>query len=539
MVPFLAGVPSSSSLAVAWATSPATFVLTSLLTLLATLVFLRLIANTFTGRAPPVTEGIPLIGGLLKFSRGPWELMNEIYTKHGEVVTVPLLHKKMTFLFGPSGASFVSRLSSLVYICLSDRGGRCAPSALSVSLAFSPALAVSPHFFNANDDKMSQTEVYDFNVPTFGKGVVYDVDVKVRSEQFRIVGEALRSAKLKEYVPQFVEESKLYFDKWGETGVVNLPDVFGELIILTASRTLLGKEVREHMFGEVADLYHDLDDGMRPISVLFPYLPTPYHRRRDAARAKMAEIFGKIIAGRRASGTSEPDMLQVLIDAKYQKVNGGRLLNDEEIVGLLIAVLFAGQHTSTITSSWTGLQMISHPDTWNAAVEEQKKVIKEQGKDITFDMLTGLDVLHRNIHEALRLGPPLIMVMRYAKEEFTVTTSKGKEFVIPKGHIVAASPTFSHRLKDVFQNPDAYEPDRFAAPRSEDKAKPFSYLGFGGGRHACMGQQFAMLQIKTIWSILLREFDMEMLDEFPEPDFTSMVIGPKPCRVRYTRKTKL
>ena len=399
--------------------------------------------------------------------------------------------------------------------------------------------AVSPHFFNANDDKMSQTEVYDFNVPTFGKGVVYDVDVKVRAEQFRIVGEALRSAKLKEYVPQFVEESKAYFDKWGETGVVNLPDVFGELIILTASRTLLGREVREHMFKEVADLYHDLDDGMRPISVLFPYLPTTYHKKRDIARAKMAEIFGKIIAARRASGTSEPDMLQVLIDAKYQKVNNGRLLNDEEIVGLLIAVLFAGQHTSTITSSWTGLQMISHPETWKAAVEEQKKVIKEQGEEITFDMLTGLDVLHRNIHEALRLGPPLIMVMRYAKEDFVVTTSQGKEYVIPKGHIVAASPTFSHRMKDVFQNPDAYEPDRFAPPRSEDKAKPFSYLGFGGGRHACMGQQFAMLQIKTIWSILLREFDMEMLDEFPEPDFTSMVIGPKPCRVRYTRKKKL
>ena len=145
MVPFLAGVPSSS-LAVAFATSPATFVLTSLLTLLATLVFLRLIANTFTGRAPPVTEGIPLIGGLLKFSRGPWELMNEIYAKHGEVVTVPLLHKKMTFLFGPSGASFVFRLSSFVFrlssvsVCLqADRGGRCAPAALSVS----PSLRLS------------------------------------------------------------------------------------------------------------------------------------------------------------------------------------------------------------------------------------------------------------------------------------------------------------------------------------------------------------------------------------------------------------
>lgn len=429
--------------------------------------------------------------------QGPWELMNDMYKKHGEVFTIPLLHKKMTFIFGPT---------------------------------------VSPHFFNATDEKMSQTEVYDFNVPTFGPGVVYDVDVKVRSEQFRIVGDALKSGKLKGYVPQFVEETEAYFKKWGDTGVVNLPDVFGELIILTASRTLLGREVREHMFKEVADLYHDLDDGMRPISVFFPYLPTSYHRKRDLARKRMAEIFGKIVAARRASGVSEPDMLQVLIDAKYQKVNGGRQLNDTEITGLLIAILFAGQHTSTITSSWTGLQMISHPDIWKAAEEEQKRVIAERGKEINFDMLDSLDVLHRCIHEALRLGPPLIMLMRYAKEDFTVTTSKGKTYVIPKGHIVAASPTLSHRLPEVFKRPEEYEPDRFAEPRSEHLAKPFSYLGFGGGRHACMGQQFAMLQIKTIWSILIREFEFEMLDPFPEQDFTSMVIGPKPCRIRYKRR---
>ena len=149
MVPFLAGVPSSSSLAVAFATSPATFVLTSLLTLLATLVFLRLIANTFTGRAPPVTEGIPLIGGLLKFSRGPWELMNEIYAKHGEVVTVPLLHKKMTFLFGPSGASFVFRLSS-VSVCLqADRGGGALPlpsPSLRLSVRLTHSRPLPPHW---------------------------------------------------------------------------------------------------------------------------------------------------------------------------------------------------------------------------------------------------------------------------------------------------------------------------------------------------------------------------------------------------------
>ena len=55
-----------------------------------------------------------------------------------------------------------------------------------------------------------------------------------------------------------------------------------------------------------------------------------------------------------------------------------------------------------------------------------------------------------------------------------------------QGHIVAASPTFSHTLPHVFKQPLEYQPDRFAAPREEDKAMNLSYLGFGGGRHACM-----------------------------------------------------
>jgi sterol 14-demethylase len=50
-------------------------------------------------------------------------------------------------------------------------------------------------------------------------------------------------------------------------------------------------------------------------------------------------------------------------------------------------------------------------------------------------------------------------------------------------------------LPTVFKDPEVYEPARFLPPREEDKAKPFSYVGFGGGRHACIGQNFAYLQV--------------------------------------------
>lgn len=460
-------------------------------------------------KAPPVFGGFPLIGGLLKFagwgwdeeaggaSQGPIPLMRQGYAACGEVFTIPLLHKKVTFLLGPH---------------------------------------VSHHFFKATDDELSQKEVYQFNVPTFGRGVVFDVDHKTRAEQFRFFADALKGSRMQAYVPHFVREAEDFFGRWGDEGVVDLKEQLSELIILTASRTLMGREVRDQMFARVAQLFHDLDAGMLPISVLFPYLPIPAHARRDRAREALKHIFAPIIRQRRKGGALEEDVLQSFIEARYRHIDGGRPLTEDEITGLLIAVLFAGQHTSSITSCWTGFCMLTHPATLEAALEEQRSILRLHGKRLDMQVLGEMELLQRNISEALRLFPPLILLMRQVKADFSVTSRQGRHYVIPKGHIVMASPQFSHRLEHVFAEPDTYNPDRFAPGQEVERGLPFSYIAFGGGRHGCMGTTFAYLQIKTIWSILLREFELEMVDPFPEPDFQSMVVGPKPCRVRFRRR---
>lgn len=465
------------------------------------LIVLRLAVNYLPGKTPPIFEGIPFIGGILKFSKGPLTLIDEGYKLHGEAFTVPVLHKKITFLIGPD---------------------------------------VAPHFYKATDSDMSQEEVYKFNVPTFGKDVVFDVSHKVRAEQFKMFSEALKIAKMTDYVPLFVKEAEEFLGKWDDEGVVNLIEVLSELIILTASRTLMGREIREQMFSEVKHLLHDLDAGLLPISVFFPYLPIPKHRARDRARKKLAAIFSKVIQARRAAGATsseERDMMQVFVESRYVNVDGGRPLKDHEIAGMLIATLFAGQHTSSITSSWTGYFMLTNKEkTYHPAVEEQERIIKKHGPTISLEALDDMTLLHRNVQEAVRLHPPLILLLRQVHKDFTVTTSKGNSFVVPKGHIAATSPAYAHRLSSVFSSPDNYQPDRYEAPREEDKKKPFSYVGFGGGRHGCMGTNFAYLQIKAIWSVMLRNFEMEMVDPFPQADLDSMVVGPKACRIRYTRR---
>jgi len=332
-----------------------------------------------------------------------------------------------------------------------------------------------------------------------------------------------------------VKEAQDFFDKWGESGEVDLLDELSELIVLTASRCLLGREIREKLYSEVTTLVHDLDKGMVPLSVFFPYAPIEAHRKRDKARKDLALIFDKVIQARREAGTKEPDVLQTFIDAQYK--DGTRLTNDQ-VLGMLIAVLFAGQHTSSITSTWTGLLSVANKSEVMPTLEaEQRKVMAEFGDEIDFDILSKMDELHFAIKEALRMHPPLIMLLRQAHVDFPVTTTTGKSYTIPKGHIVATSPAFAHRLGNVYSDPDVYKPGRFRDPSPEDKAAFASFIGFGGGRHGCMGETFAYMQIKTIWSILLRNFDFELVGDLPEPDYEGMVVGPKhPCKVRYTRR---
>lgn len=92
----------------------------------------------------------------------------------------------------------------------------------------------------------------------------------------------------------------MFFAKWDKEGEVDLKSELEQLIILTASRCLLGQEVRNNNLDSVSRLFHDLDNGMLPISIMFPYLPIPAHNRRDRLVflcAKFQTIVGSPSAG--------------------------------------------------------------------------------------------------------------------------------------------------------------------------------------------------------------------------------------------------
>nr|KAG5708394.1 hypothetical protein BaRGS_034425 [Batillaria attramentaria] len=162
--------------------------------------------------------------------------------------------------------------------------------------------------------------------------------------------------------------------------------------------------------------------------------------------------------------------------------------------------------------------------------EEQKRLCKvgSQWQPLDYDVLKDMQLLDRCLKETLRLRPPIMTMMRMCK-----APQKVLGYTIPPGHQVCVSPTTNHRLPDTWKDVDQFRPDRFLDPDVANSEK-FAYIPFGAGRHRCIGESFAYVQIKTLVATMLRTYEFHLVDGyFPEVDFTTMIHTPKHPVIRY------
>lgn len=366
--------------------------------------------------------------------------------------------------------------------------------------------------------------------------------------KFGLTTEALRS-----YVSLIAAETSAYIKDSdyfkGQSGTLNVPKAMAELTIYTASRSLQGKEVRERFDSTFADLYHYLDMGFTPINFMLPWAPLPQNRKRDFAQRKMAQTYMEIIKARREAEeqgvprNDETDMIWNLMSCKYKD---GKPLPDKEIAHMMIALLMAGQHSSSASISWILLRLASRPDITEELLQEQKTVLGATDAELTYEDLSRLPLHAQVVKEVLRLHSPIHSIMRAVKSPMPV---EGTPYVIPPTHTLMAAPGVTSKMADYFPEPLLWEPHRWdadtkatGADAKYDKLKPVlgapeddektdygyglvskgagsPYLPFGAGRHRCIGEQFAYLQLQTIMATMVRHL------RFRNPDGVEDVIG--------------
>lgn len=185
----------------------------------------------------------------------------------------------------------------------------------------------------------------------------------------------------------------------GSKGTFDVCKAIAEITIYTASRSLQGKEVRDKFDSTFAEMYHDLDMGFAPINFMLPWAPLPHNRKRDAAHHKMTQTYMDIISERRRAGgkkKNSEDMVWNLMSCTYKN---GTPTPDEEIAHMMIALLMAGQHSSSSTASWIVLHLATNPGITEELYQEQLRVLGPDMHEITYEGLQKLELHSKVIKE--------------------------------------------------------------------------------------------------------------------------------------------
>lgn len=432
-------------------------------------------------------------GHLEEFRTDPIGLMARVRAECGDVGYFQLAGKKVVLLTGAEGGEF---------------------------------------FFRAADEELDQAEAYPFMTPIFGQGVVFDASPERRKEMLH--NSALRGDHMRSHAATIEREVRRMVENWGDSGEIDLLEFFAELTIYTSTACLIGRKFREQLDSRFAEYYHLLERGTDPLCYVDPYLPIESFRIRDEARAGLVALVQEIMDQRIANppaGKSDRDMLDVLVSIPGD--DGNLRFSADEITGMFISLMFAGHHTSSGTSSWTLIELLRHPDIYRQVQRELDELYAD-GQEVSFHALRQIPTLENVLKETLRLHPPLIILMRVAQDEFEVAGH-----AIHRGDFVAASPAISNRIAEDFPDPDAFDPTRYDKPREEDVLHRWTWIPFGAGRHRCVGAAFATMQIKAIFSVLLREYEFEMTQpaDSYRNDHSKMVVQlARPAKVRYRRR---
>ncbi|TVY36867.1 Eburicol 14-alpha-demethylase [Lachnellula subtilissima] len=470
---------------------------------------------------PVVFHWFPVIGSTITYGMDPYKFFFSCRAKYGDVFTFILLGKKTTVYLGRSGNDFI---------------------------------------LNGKLKDVNAEEVYTvLTTPVFGKDVVYDCPNSKLMEQKKFMKIGLSTEAFRQYVPiiqgeveQFIKGSSEFK---GEKGTVNISDSIAEITIYTASHALQGKEVRDKFDSSFAALYHDLDMGFSPINFMLHWAPLPHNRARDHAQRSVAKTYMDIIQKRRAGNEKEKaDIMWQLMSSTYKD---GTKVPDKEIAHMMIALLMAGQHSSSSSGTWIMLRLAARPDIMEELYQEQLSVLGSDLPPLKYEDLAKL-TLHNNVlKEILRLHTPIHSIMRKVKQPMAVA---GTRYVIPTSHVLMASPGCTSRDPTYFPNPLDWNPHRWDAGSGGvigndveeehfdygygliSKGASSPYLPFGAGRHRCIGEQFAMVQLLTITATIVRTFKFRNLDgskEVVATDYTSLFTRPiSPAIIEWERREK-
>jgi cytochrome P450 len=427
-----------------------------------------------------------------RFVRDPLPILLPLYREHGPIFSVRVFHGRVVMMLGPQANHFITV---------------------------------------SNADKFHwRTGSMGDLIPLLGDGLL-TIDGDYHRRARRIMLPAFHRERIASAHETMVDETLQALAGWRAGDVLDVYRWARRLTLRVAMRALFGLDPDEQGKGAQAAIeferalsFYGTDFAVR----IMRGPRTPWSRMQAARKALDRIIYAEIERRRREPDAERTDVLSMLVEGT--DAQDGSSLSDREVRDQVMTLLFAGHDTSTSTISFMLYELARHPAALAKLLDEQQRVLGDR-MPTAAELMSGepLPELEMVLDETLRLYPAAWVGPRRAVETFEFG---GHE--VPAGAYVNYSSWASHRLPDVWPEPEAFVPERFA-PDAKARLPKGAYVPFGGGSRTCIGMRFGQLEIKAIAARILREHRLELDAGYRLEIRQTPTLGPKrgmPMRVR-------
>jgi len=397
--------------------------------------------------------------------RDPLPILLACYERHGPIFSIRVLHSRSVFMLGPEANHFVT--------------------------------VAHPENFHWREGSLGDL------IPLLGDGLL-TIDGPYHDRAREIMMPAFHREQVSTMLGSMTGEAEAAISGLALGEVVDLYAWMRNLAMRIAMRSLLGLDPDDGGKGAAAAEHFERALGFYGIDFALRLLRGPGSpwRKMITSRALLDQIvFGEIAQRRAEPNPKSADILSLLLGARGE---AGEAFTDREVRDQVMTLMFAGHDTSTSTLTFMMHELARHPEVLASLCDEQDRVLG--GAIPTSEKLEReMPYLEMVLDEVLRLYPPAWIGPRRAVRDFGFGG-----YTVPKGAYVNYSSWASHRIPEVFPEPEAFIPERFTRERKAALPRG-AYLPFGGGQRICIGKRFGQTEVKLVATMLLQRVRLEAL----------------------------
>jgi cytochrome P450 len=416
------------------------------------------------GSFPPGRQNFDF-GRTIQMTSDPLPILLGLYEEYGPIFSVRLLHHPVVFMLGPEANHYIT--------------------------------VTHPQNFHWRESSFGDL------IPLLGDGLL-TIDDGYHDRAREIMMPAFHREQVSAAVEAMVAEAGPAIERLRPRQVVDVYEWMRGLAMRIAMRALLGLDPDEAGKGAAAAEHFERALAFYGIEFHLRLLRGPGSpwSKMVASRAVLDEIvYGEIARRRATPDESRRDILSLLLSVRD---DSGQGFSDKEVRDQVMTLMFAGHDTSTSTLTFMMHELARHPDVIEKLQEEQDRVLGGRTPDIE-TLEREMPYLDMVLDEVLRLYPPAWIGPRRAVRDFEFDGHS-----VTRGTYVNYCSWASHRIPEVFPEPEAFIPERFTRERKAALPRG-AYVPFGAGSRICIGKRFGQTEVKLVATMLLQRLRLDAL----------------------------